>query len=268
MFIVKVPGINGLRKTNGCKEAGNAIIGELKNFSLSEFGKNINFDSLDFEEIHLDNSDLKHSDNLIHKNCMKIFETKPKTVFLGGDHSVSYSILKAFSEYCDNENKKPCLIIFDACVDLAENSEVPNNNNWLKELIDIGFPAENVLIVGARSISYEEKELVKSKGIKLIQMSTLFEDIKGICDTIMEFSRGKELYISIDISVVDPAFAPSTIHSETGGLSSREFIYLIQRLNKVKNLKAADIVEINSEDDNKRDNLTVKLGAKILSELI
>lgn len=49
-------------------------------------------------------------------------------------------------------------------------------------------------------------------------------------------------------------------------MSSREFIYLISRINKMKNLKAVDIVEINSEQD--KAGLTVKLGSKILSELI
>jgi len=82
----------------------------------------------------------------------------------------------------------------------------------------------------------------------------------------MEFSNNKELYVSIDIDVLDPAFAPGTGYREPGGLSSRDFIYLVQRINKIKNLKAVDIVEINPDKDIK--NQTVKLGAKILSELI
>ena len=82
----------------------------------------------------------------------------------------------------------------------------------------------------------------------------------------MEFANGKELYVSVDIDVIDPAFAPATGYPEPGGLSSREFIYLIQRINKMKNLRGIDIVEINPEKD--ENNLTIKLGAKILSELI
>jgi agmatinase len=70
----------------------------------------------------------------------------------------------------------------------------------------------------------------------------------------------------LDIDVVDPAFAIATGYKEPGGLTSREFIYIIQRLNKIKNLKAIDLVEINPEKD--VNGLTVKLGAKILSELI
>jgi agmatinase len=82
----------------------------------------------------------------------------------------------------------------------------------------------------------------------------------------MEFSSGKELYVSIDIDVIDPAFAPSTGYPETGGLTSRQFLYLIQRIKKIKTLRAVDLVEINEKKD--KDKITVKLGAKILAELI
>jgi arginase family enzyme len=84
----------------------------------------------------------------------------------------------------------------------------------------------------------------------------------------MEFSNGKELYVSIDIDVIDPAFAPSTGYPEVGGLTSRQFIYLIQRINKIKNLRAIDLVEINEKQDKQNNNLTINLGAKILAELI
>ena len=99
-------------------------------------------------------------------------------------------------------------------------------------------------------------------------MKPLLDDLQEVCDVIMEFSNQKELYVSIDVSIVDPCFAPSAIHKESGGLTSREFIYLIQRINKIKNLRAVDIVGIDSKEDENNNNLTIKLGAKILSELI
>jgi agmatinase len=94
----------------------------------------------------------------------------------------------------------------------------------------------------------------------------LLEDLRDTCDIIMEFSSGKELYLSIDIDVVDPAFAPATGYAEAGGLTSRQLLYLVQRLNKIRGLKAIDIVEINPERPGAE--VTVKLGAKILAELI
>jgi agmatinase len=97
-------------------------------------------------------------------------------------------------------------------------------------------------------------------------MNQLQEDLDDTCDIIMEFSNRKELYLSIDIDVIDPVFAPATGYPEPGGLTNRQFLYIIQRMNKIKNLRAIDIVEINPDKD--KTGITVKLGAKILGELI
>jgi len=97
-------------------------------------------------------------------------------------------------------------------------------------------------------------------------MNSLTEDLHDMCDTIMEFSNGKELYVSIDVDVIDPAFAPSTGYPEAGGLTSRQFIYLLQRIKKIKNLRAVDLVEINEKND--KEGITVRLGAKIMAELL
>jgi len=271
MFIVKVPGINGLGKTEGCQQAGNAIVSALKEIYSNEQGKTINKDLLDLEEIHLDNNNLELTNKLIYENSFKTYETKPKTVFLGGDHSISYSTTRAFLDYCQNSGKEPCLIVFDAhpdCMPLDSSKEqkIPTHEEWLRALIEDGFPTENILLVGVRNSDAKEINFLKKNNILTISMNKLLEDLQETCDVIMEFSNNKELYVSLDIDVVDPAFAPSTGYIEPGGLTSRQFIYVVQRINKIKNLRAMDIVEINSEKD--ETGLTIKLGAKILSELI
>lgn len=266
MLIVKVPGINGLGKTKGCEKAGNTILEALKEIHSNEQGVPVDSRLLDLEEIHLDNSDLETSNRLIYKNSLEIFKEKPKTIFLGGDHSISFSTVRAFLEYCKREEKEPCLIVFDAHADCMLPMKEPTHEEWLRALIDSGFPAENILLVGVRNLWKDEIIFLKKKGIRIIGMEQLRNDIQDTCDIIMEFSKNKELYLSVDIDVIDPSFAPGTGYQEPGGLTSRQFLYLIQRINKVKNLKAVDIVEINPEKD--RGNMTVKLGAKILSEVV
>ena len=268
MFIVKIPGINGLGKTKGCERAGNAILESLKEIYSSEESKIIDTSLLDLEEIHLDNSNLELSNKLIYENSLEIFNSKPQTIFLGGDHSISYSTTKAFLEHCKEEKKKPCLIVFDAHPDCMEPMKEPTHEEWLRKIIEEGFPKENILIVGARNSHRDEIKFIKENKIKTISMNSLTEDLADMCEVIMEFSSGKELYVSIDIDVIDPAFAPSTGYPEVGGLTSRQFIYLIQRIRKIKNLRAIDIVEINESVDKEHNNLTVKLGAKILAELL
>ncbi len=142
----------------------------------------------------------------------------------------------------------------------------PTHEEWLRALVDSGFPAENILLVGMRNLWRNEIIFLKEKRIRIISMEQLRNDLQDTCDIIMEFSKNKELYLSIDIDVIDPAFASGTGYREPGGLTSRQFLYLIRRINKLKNLKAVDIVEINPEKD--KEDMTVKLGAKILSELI
>tara|TARA_Y100000310_G_scaffold345234_1_gene462982 strand:- start:4434 stop:5246 length:813 start_codon:yes stop_codon:yes gene_type:complete len=270
MFVVKVPRVNNLNKIDGFKNSGELIIKELRNIKVNEQGKLVDPNLLDLEEIHLDNSNPKYSNELIYKNSSEIFEKKPRVIFLGGDNSISYSTGKAFLKHCNENEKQPCLIVFSShcnCFDL-EDEETPISEAWLKSLIDKGFPKENILLVGIRNFNLNEVGFLKNNNIKLISMNFLLEDLQEICDTIMEFSNGKELYVSIDISVIDPVFAPSTICKEIGGLTSRQFLYLIQRINKMNNLRAVDLVNINAEEDIKNNNLTIKLGAKILSELL
>ena len=66
MQIIKVPGLNNLGKNNGCRNAGNAMLSELKKF------KDTN--TLDLEEIHVDNSNLSEQEKLIYENSLEAFE--------------------------------------------------------------------------------------------------------------------------------------------------------------------------------------------------
>ncbi len=271
MFVVKVPGVNGSVDTKGCEKSGNEILKFLKERVYSnEIGNPLNTKMLDLEEIHLDNSNLKLTNDLIYKNSLEIYFSKPKVVFLGGDHSISYSLCKSFLEHVKEENKKPCLIIFDSRADCnssdKKNLIFPTNRNWLKKLVEEGFPPENILLVGVRNQNNEEEEFLKKNKLNKISLNFLIENIEEICEVIMDFSSQKELYLSIDISVLDPVFAPGVECPEIGGLSSRQILYLIQRINKIKKLRAIDIVEINHLKD--RDKLTIGIGAKILAELI
>ena len=266
MYIVKVPGINGLGKTTGCEKSPNFILKELKEIRSSELGKPVDFNLLDLEEIHLDNQNIEYSNKLIYKNSFKMFETQSKTFFIGGDHSVSYSLTRGFFDSCQNSGKEPCLVVFDAHADCMSPMKEPTHEEWLRKLIEDGFPKENILLVGVRNMWKDEITFLKENKIKIISMNQLQENLQDTCDIIMEFSQGKELYVSIDIDFIDPSYAPGTGYLETGGLSTRDFIYVLQRLNKLKNLRGVDLVEINPDKDT--NNLTVKLGAKILSELL
>jgi len=145
------------------------------------------------------------------------------------------------------------------------NSLFPRQEEWLRGLIEDGFPIENILVVGIRNAEISELEFSRGK-LKKFPIGNFLFNLEERVDAIMEFGYGKEVYVSIDFDVLDPAFAPGVNYPQPGGFSSKEFLYIFHRLNKMKNLKAIDIVEINPKYD--LNNMTCKLGAKVLAEFL
>jgi len=251
MKIVKVPfSLGSLGKNKGCEKAPDKIVEKLKNFYVSENEK-----SLDFEV-----EDIKFNED-IDSFHLKL-EDVEGDLFLGGDHSITYSLFKGLG----GENKG--LLIFDAHSDTEIGTNSVDHECFLRKLIEEDIlKKENVIIVGIRQFNSVELKFLREHNIKYIPMKNIFEvGVGEICDIVMEFCNGfKDLYLSIDIDVVDPGHAPGTGYLEPGGLMSRELIYLVQRIKLLKNLKRVDIVEVNPDKD--FNDTTSKLAAKIIVEL-
>ena len=93
-----------------------------------------------------------------------------------------------------------------------------------------------------------------------------FEHLREVADSIMSVARHwSKVYMSIDIDVLDPAFAPGTGYQEPGGLTTRQLLYLIHRFKMLRNIGMADIVEVNPDKD--VNDVTSKTAAKIAVEL-
>ena len=263
MQIIRVRLINSMGKTNGCEKAPVEVLKELKEIKLNESGKEIDFDSLNLEEIHVDLNNLEEANHLIFENSKEIFEKNSKAFFIGGDHSISFSIGKAFNKIQHN----PLLIVFDAHADCDETCKEPTHEEWVRGLVEQGFDGSKIILISTRKMWPHELEFIKENKITLISMDVLQEDLHGVCDLVMERARRSGgFYISIDVDSVDPAHAPGVAYPEAGGMSSRDLIYFVKRLSLLDNFRGADIVEINPDKD--INNITVKLGAKLLSEMI
>ena len=262
MQIIKVPGLNNLEKNNGCRDAGNAVLSELKGFVDER-----EFALLNLEEIHVDNSKVDEQLSLIYENSKDAFTINDRTVFLGGDHSISYGIGKAFLDVFGKD--KSYLVVFDAHADCMKPLKEPTHEEWLRKLVEDGWDGEKIILVGLRRIEPEEREFLDSHGIQYWEMDK-FSDMDIMCDSIMEFVNRPDasFYFSLDIDAVDPAFAPSTGYLEPGGFTSREILYFVKRISRLKNMRGFDLVEIDSEKDKKMENITVKLGGKILKEVL
>ncbi len=124
-----------------------------------------------------------------------------------------------------------------------------------------GMPAERMLFVGCRAWSRENFTQLRARNAKQYTMHEIIQEgINDVCDSVMAAAKDfPALYVSVDISVLDPAFAPSD-KNEPGGMTTRELLYFLRRLRLLKNLSAADIVGVREG--------TAVLGAKLLTELL
>lgn len=265
MKIIEVPLTNGIEDSLGVKWGGKKILEFFKNIEFNEKGKNVFVDNLNISKIDLI-GDLGKDFDVVYKNAFNSFQEK--VFFLGGDHSASYPLTRAFFDYSEYNGKSPCLIIFDSEPNshVAKNKKIPKYNEWLYSLIEDGFPTQNILIVGIRNSYSQEIKYLEEKGVRRILMNDLFLDLENYLDVITEFGYGKNVYVSINFSVIDPVFMPAVNFPSFGGLTSREFLYLVNRISKMKNLVAGDLVGFNVSKD--INDFGVSLASKVLAELI
>jgi agmatinase len=245
MKIIGIPRISALGKT-GPEEMSEAVLEELK---------------LDAEIIEIDNSNVQESENKIYEKAKEVLSEEDRVCFIGGDHSITYPIFKAFQEI----NKDAFLIVFDAHADCMPPMKEPTHEEFLRATIEDGFNPENVILVGVRKIEPEEKLFLTEKNVKVFME---INDMEAAADYITEKANGRDVYVSVDIDALDPAFAPAVNYPEVDGLTSREFLYILKRILKIRSLKAIDIVEAVPKKDKAFDNRTIKVCAKIVEEFL
>jgi len=176
-----------------------------------------------------------------------------KILTLGGDHSITFPIIKAYHK------KYPTLDILhiDAHCDLYDNYEGDKYSHAcpFARIMENKFAAKLVQ-VGIRTLNPHQAAQAEKFGVEIHQMKDL--DLS----TIPKFKN--PLYISLDMDGFDPAFAPGVSHHEPGGLTSRQVIDLIHSIDV--EVVGADIVEYNPNRD--FQNMTAFLAGKMMKELL
>ena len=203
---------------------------------------------LTFENTHPKNAFLK-----IRRNVAEQLNNEHKVFCFGGDHSVSYPIVDAFMD------KFPDLHILhlDAHADLYENfDDNPYSHASPFARILEKAKIKTITQVGIRTFNTHQREQASRFRVNVIEMKNFdmgfINDLKG------------PLYISLDLDVLDPAFAPGVSHHEPGGLSTRQLISIIQQISVP--IVGADIVEYNPIRD--VNNMTAMVAYKLFKELI
>jgi agmatinase len=176
-----------------------------------------------------------------------------KLFTLGGDHSITFPIVKALHK----QYPKLDILHIDAHADLYhEYKGDPYSHACPFARIMENKFAVRLVQVGIRTLNTHQQEQATKYGVEVHPMKDLN------LATISKFEN--PLYISLDMDAFDPAYAPGVSHHEPGGLSSRQVIDLLQRLEAV--VVGADIVEYNPNRD--FQNMTAFLAAKMMKELL
>ena len=243
----------------GSREAPDAIRKATTSLLYNSFGENLN-DLKSFWSYR----DLGNIEPESYDSLQKSVEEKVKNnynggifLFLGGDHSITYTTVKAIKNVRDEEFG---LIYFDAHPDLYEDYEGNRYSHAcpVRRIVeDELVSGENIIQIGIRAATREQIDFAKKERIKIITASQVFKrEIIHVPFT--------NAYISFDMDVLDPAFAPGVGNPEPGGLSTRELVEIINALD-VK-LISFDIVEVNPHYDH--SDITSFAAAKLIKEVL
>ena len=172
---------------------------------------------------------------------------------LGGDHSITYPVVKALSQ----KHPKLTILHFDAHGDLYDELDGNKYSHAcpFARIMESGH-AQNLTQVGIRTLNTAQKLQAERFGVNIIQMKDWTPEVK--------FEFDGPVYISFDMDVLDPAFAPGVSHHEPGGFSTREAITMIQNFDF--DIVGCDVVEYNPDRD--INGVTAMVTAKIVKELL
>ncbi len=216
---------------------------------------NVNLAGIFPEQALLDISDVS----------FKIFGYFRKAIFLGGDHFITYPILRGLSRVKNDFG----LIVFDAHLDLYDlfEGQSLSHATTLRRIIDDDLvKPENILVIGVRNYALEEIQFAENYGVRIFETKYL-----NLWDTLNEslsliLSSLKNVYISIDMDVLDPAFAPGVGAPVPGGISTRELIHILSTISSRSNILGFDITEIVPAYDH--SDITLLAASKIMMEII
>lgn len=194
-------------------------------------------------------------------------------VMVGGDHFCTYPVIKAIGDSI-RKPKKFGVLILDAHLDLYEKyQESVYSHATVSHLIhSLEFiSSKNLLIIGTRDNDIPELKFAKTNDITYFNSYILHDiGVNLFTEKIIEFfekSDITDIYISIDIDVLDPSIAPGTGYAIPGGFTYREVWKILREVTKKVNVIGFDIVEVSPSLD-LPNNITLNVAAKIIIELM
>lgn len=229
--------------------------------------------AIDTGDVPCPPGDIERSHAAIRARIGSILAAVPKTfpVILGGDHSITYP---AAGTVADHHNRKVGIVHFDAHTDAANASYGVHLSHGtpMRRLIEAGHVAgRNFVQVGLRGYWPEPDvlEWMAQHGMRSHFMSEIEErGFDAVLETAIEEALdGPELvYLSVDVDVMDPAFAPGTGTPEPGGITAAEMLRAVRNLALKVPMAGMDVVEVSPPYDH--GEITAEVANRICLEVI
>jgi agmatinase len=218
----------------------------------TELGVNLEEDTVMVDVGDVDTSgDMDKSFALTEKAVAAILDKGAVPIVIGGDHSITYPVLKAFAR-----RFKPLDVLhFDAHPDLYDDlyGDRLSHACPFARILEDGLAA-SVVQVGVRAVTAAHRAKALKHGVRMIEMKDIGDPLH------LRFAN--PVYISFDMDALDPAFAPGVSHHEPGGLSTRQAVQVIQALKG--SIVGLDVVELNPARD--PSGITAAAAFKIFKE--
>jgi agmatinase len=172
-----------------------------------------------------------------------LLEKKKFPIALGGEHSITPGIIQAFP-------KDIAVLSLDAHIDFRQKYEgEPFNHACVLSRVSDQIDIRNIAVLGIRSVEKEEFEEAKKQNLFYINSFTVRETgIKRALNELKNYFKNKRVYLTLDIDVLDPAYAPGTSTPEPFGLTSFDILECIKSFSS--QLVGFDVVEVCPPYDN------------------
>ena len=192
---------------------------------------------------------------IIERATGELIDQGARVLAIGGDHSITFPLVAAHAK------RYPGLTIlhFDAHTDLYDEYEGKRTSHAcpFARIMEAGL-AKRLVQVGIRSLNAHTRAQAQRFGVEIVEMRrwtpAALQSLPPLAGP---------LYLSLDLDVLDPAFAPGVSHHEPGGLSTRELVRMIQQIEAP--IAGADLVELNPVRD--LTGATAMVAAFLLKEL-
>ena len=241
-----------LRGPAGAPNAIRAALASEHGNMATELGAELGFDIelKDLGDLNLEESAADF--DRIREAASAAAEGEATPLFLGGDHMVTYPIITGLAEVHGPVN----ILHFDAHPDLYDDFEGDplSHASPFARIMERGL-AKRLVQVGIRTLNGHCREQAQRFGVEMIEMRNFTAGSVPIPEA--------PLYVSIDMDALDPAYAPGVSHHEPGGLSVREILSVLHRIEVP--IVGADVVEYNPTRD--INGMTAVVAAKFAKEL-